>query len=105
MVCVEDLPRFPAVVDRVPLAQSEGPSPFEPIVDAAKALAKSRDVAFECEIVAGHPVAAIIEFIRRGGYDLLVVGHTGHTAMFDGLIGGVADRLVALAPCKVMVVK
>ena len=105
MVCVEDVPRFPAVVDRVPLAQSEGASPFEPTVNSATALAKSRGVVLEAEIVAGHPVPAIVEFIRRGGFDLLVVGYSGHSALLDGLIGSNADRLVALAPCKVMVVK
>lgn len=105
MVCVEDVPRFPAVVDRLPLAQTEGASPFEPVVKSATALAKSQGVPFQAEIVAGHPVPAIVECVERGGYDLLVVGYMGHTALFNGLIGSTADRLVALAPCKVMVVK
>ena len=105
MVCVENIARFPAVVDVVPLAQSEYVSPFDSVVEEAKARAEGRGVALQAEILAGHPVPRIVEFIERGGYDLLVVGFMGHSALYKTLIGSNADRLVALAPCMVMVVK
>ena len=105
MVCVEDLPRFPAVVDVVAEAQSAGASAFDAVVDSAKALAKAQGVPFEAQIVAGHPVPRIVELVESAGYDLLVVGYLGHTALYQHLIGSSADRLIALAPCTVMVVK
>ena len=105
MVCVEAVDRFPAVVDVVPEAQSESTSSFEPIVEADKARAQQKGVPFEALITGGHPVQRIIEIVEQGGYELLVVGHTGHTALYERIIGSVADRLVSLAPCNVMVVK
>jgi len=105
MVCVEDLPRFPAVVDVVPQAQAEGASAFDPVVESAKRLAQAQGVPFEAQIVAGHPVSSIVEFVQRGGYDLLVVGYMGHSALYNRIIGSTTDRLVELAPCKVLVVK
>jgi nucleotide-binding universal stress UspA family protein len=105
MICVEDLPRFPAVVDVVAQAQTERTSVFESVVESAKALAQARGVPFEAQIVAGHPVPRIIEIVEHGGYDLLVVGYLGHSALYEHLIGSTADRLVALAPCTVVVVK
>jgi nucleotide-binding universal stress UspA family protein len=105
MVCVEAVDRFPAVVDVVPEAQSEPTSSFEPIVEADKARAEEKGVSFEALITGGHPVQRIIEIVEQGGYDLLVVGHTGHTALYERIIGSVADRLVSLAPCNVMVIK
>jgi nucleotide-binding universal stress UspA family protein len=105
MVCVEDLPRFPAVVDVVPQAQAEGTSGFDPVVESAKTLAGTEGVAFEAQILFGHPAPRIAEFVEHGGYDLLVVGYKGHSALYEQFIGSTADRLVTLAPCKVMVVK
>ena len=104
MICVEDLERFPATIDRVAEAQ-EAPSVFEDVVAAAKALAAAEGVALEALVVEGHPAPRILEFVERDGYDLLVLGYMGHSALYDRLIGGAASRLVALAPCKVMIVK
>jgi nucleotide-binding universal stress UspA family protein len=105
MICVEDLPRFPASIDEVAEAQTDAAGVFDKVVASAKALAETHGVAFEPQIVAGHPVSSIVEFVQRGGFDLLVVGYMGHSALYNRIIGGTTDRLVELAPCKVLVVK
>ena len=105
MICVEDLPRFPASIDEVAEAQTDAAGVFDKVVASAKALAETHGVAFEPQIVAGHPVSSIVEFVQRGGYDLLVVGYMGHSALYNRIIGSTTDRLVELAPCKVLVVK
>jgi nucleotide-binding universal stress UspA family protein len=105
MICVEDLPRFPASIDEVAEAQSDAASVFDKVVASAKAKAEAEGVAFESQVVAGHPVSSIVEFVQRGGYDLLVVGYMGHSALYNRVIGSTTDRLVELAPCKVLVVK
>jgi nucleotide-binding universal stress UspA family protein len=105
MVCIEDLERFPAIVDVVAEAQRDHVSPFEPVVQSAEELAKAQGVPFETSILAGHPVQRIAELVEKGGFDLLVVGYSGHSAFYERLIGSTADRLVSLAPCSVMVVR
>jgi nucleotide-binding universal stress UspA family protein len=37
--------------------------------------------------------------------DLLVIGATGHSALYERMIGSRADRIMQLAPCPVLVVK
>jgi len=105
MICVEDLPRFPASIDEVAEAQTDAASVFDKVVASAKAKAQAEGAPFEAQIVAGHPVSSIVEFVQRGGYDLLVVGYMGHSALYNRIIGSTTDRLVELAPCKVLVVK
>jgi len=105
MVCVEYLERFPATVDRVAEAQTEAADAFDATVDRAKAEAKAAGVALEARVIVGHPVKSIVEEVSRGGYDLLVVGYMGHSALFDRMIGSTTNRLVELSPCPVMVVK
>jgi nucleotide-binding universal stress UspA family protein len=105
MVCVEEAPRFPASIDEVAEALSDEGGVFDKVVAAATAQAAAQDVAFQPHVVVGHPVAAIVDFIQRGGYDLLVVGYMGHSALYNRIIGSTTDRLVELAPCQVLVVK
>ncbi|MFZ1963106.1 MAG: universal stress protein [Roseiarcus sp.] len=105
MICVEELPRFPASIDEVDEAEREAGGVFDKVVAAAKAKAQAEGAPFEAQIVAGHPVSSIVDFVQRGGYDLLVVGYMGHSALYNRIIGSTTDRLVELAPCKVLVVK
>jgi len=105
MICVEDLPRFPATVDEVEEERADLGGAFAKVVEAATAKAAMLGVPFGAHVVPGHPVSTIAEFVERGGYDLLVVGFMGHSALYNRVIGGATDRLVELAPCAVMVVK
>jgi nucleotide-binding universal stress UspA family protein len=41
----------------------------------------------------------------QGSFDLLVVGFTGHSAVYEPLWGGASHNLTRMAPCSVMVVK
>jgi nucleotide-binding universal stress UspA family protein len=105
MICVEELPRFPATIDEVEEERADIGGAFAKVVEAAKAKAAAVGVAFAAHIVAGHPVSSIAEFVERRGYDLLVVGFMGHSTLYNRVIGSVSDRLVDLARCTVMVVK
>jgi nucleotide-binding universal stress UspA family protein len=105
MICVEETPRFPASIDEVTEALSDVGGIFDKVVAGAKILAKDRGVALATHIVVGHPVPSIVDFVQRGGYDLVVVGFMGHSALYNRIIGSTTDRLVELAPCKVLVVK
>ncbi len=105
MISVEELPRFPASMDEVREERRETGHLLRKAVEKARARAGERGVKLETHVVAGHAVPSIVEFIERGGYDLLVIGYMGHSALYNRLIGSTTDRLVELAPCKVLVVK
>ena len=55
--------------------------------------------------LVGHEVKSIVEFIKQGGFDLLVIGFMGHSALYDRVMGSTCQALVRLAPCTVLVVK
>ena len=105
MICVEELPRFPATIDEVEETRADFGGGFAKVVESAKAKAAAVGVPFVAHVVAGHPVSSIAEFVERRGYDLLVVGYMGHSALYNRIVGSTTDRLVELAPCKVLVVK
>jgi len=55
--------------------------------------------------LAGHPVRDIVELAAELKVDLLVIGATGHSGLYERMIGSRADRIIQLAPCPVLVVK
>ncbi len=58
-----------------------------------------------CESARGHAAKAIIKAATEGGYDLIVVGHSDHSALWGRLLGDTADRIADHAQCSVLVVK
>ena len=96
--------RFPASIDEVVEAKSDEAHRFA-VVAAKKRRRRPKGVTFKTHILKGHAVSAIVDFIKSDGYDLLVVGFMGHSALYNRIIGSTTDRLVKLAPCKVLVVK
>jgi nucleotide-binding universal stress UspA family protein len=105
MILVKEALRFPTTLDDVANAEEEASHPCEQVIADAVAQATKRRVLIESHLVAGHPVPTIVEFIERDGFDLLVIGYMGHSAIYKGIIGSTTDRLVELAPCHVVVAK
>lgn len=105
MICVEEMPSFPSTIDELVEEKAEADHRYGPVVERARALARARSVPLVVHVVPGHAVQRILKFIEDERCDLLVIGFMGHSALYDRVIGGTADRLVRLASCAVLVVK
>jgi len=105
MLSVEEMPDFPASIDEVMEEQDEAEHRFKPMIARATTLAKMKHVKMEVHVLTGHPVRTIVDFLKHNAIDHLVVGFMGHSALYERIIGGTAERLVRLAPCSVTVVK
>ena len=105
MISVEELPSFPASVDELIEEKSEANHVYEGVTSRAVAQAQAQGVKLTSHVVVGHPVSTISDFVESEGFDLLVVGYMGHSALYNRLIGSTTDRLVEHAPSAVLVVK
>ena len=56
-------------------------------------------------IVHGVPFHVIVETARTDKIDLIIMGTHGRTGLRHVLLGSVAERVVRLAPCPVLVVR
>jgi nucleotide-binding universal stress UspA family protein len=74
-------------------------------LDEAAGLLADRGVQAKTVESVGHPANAIIEAAEQGGYDLVIVGSRGLNAVARFLTGSVSGRVVAHAPCSVLVVR
>ena len=60
-----------------------------------------------CEVQAesGHPAEVIVRMARERAVDLIVMGTHGRTGLPHVLMGSVAEKVVRLAPCSVLIVR
>jgi nucleotide-binding universal stress UspA family protein len=105
MISVEELPRFAASVDELIEEKSEANHVYEAVMSRAVAQAQAQGVKLTPHVAVGHPVTTISDFVASEGFDLLVVGFMGHSALYNRLIGSTTDRLVEHAPSAVLVIK
>lgn len=56
-------------------------------------------------IIRGNPYHGIVEMAQDKQVDLIIIGTHGHTGFQHLLLGSVAERVVRLAPCPVMVTR
>jgi nucleotide-binding universal stress UspA family protein len=105
LVCVEEIPPMPEYLEEIREAKGTAARRFHTVVDRARRLAEQGGLALDVHILSGHPVRVIVDLAPRIGADLMAIGATGHSALYERLIGSRADRIVQLAACPVLVVK
>jgi len=105
MISVEEIDYMPEFIEEVREEAGTAGRRYHSIIQRAKALAERSQVKLHTHVVAGHPVRDIVDFAKDNDFELLVIGATGHSALYERLIGSRADRMVQLAHCPVLVVK
>ena len=105
MVSVEEIDYMPEFMEEIREETGTAARRFHRVVQRAHAMAEDSHLRLQPHVLAGHPVRVIVELARELEAELLVIGATGHSALYERLIGSRADRIVQLAHCPVLVVK
>jgi len=105
MVSVEEIDYMPDAIEEVREETGTAARRFHKVLQRARGMAEESHVRLDTRVVAGHPVRVIVELAKELEVELLVIGATGHSALYERLIGSRADRIVQLAHCPVLVVK
>ena len=106
MICVEEeIPRHAEVIDELREAKDRADSYFGQLAEHCKTRAAMHSVDLETVIVPGHAVQVIGDFVQQNGIDLLVIGFTGHSRIYEHIWGGTAHNLTGTVRCNVLVVK
>ena len=102
------------VISVVPVASSGRGGAVDPTssiedhrsaLDEAAAVLADRGLTARTVESVGHPADAIVDAAEQGGYDLVIVGSRGLSGISRFLTGSVSSRVVAHAPCSVLVVR
>jgi len=101
----ERLPRMPEVIDELAEEKGRQNALFEALHQQAQEAARDAGVRLACTSVAGHAAQAITRLAKEGGFDLVAIGHSGHSGVWGMFLGSTADKVVRHAPCSVLVVR
>ena len=106
MICVEkDIPRHAEVIDELREEKDRADSYFGQLAEHCRTRAAMHSVDLETVIVPGHAVKIIGDFVQQNSIDVLVIGFTGHSRIYEHLWGGTAHNPTSSARCNVLVVK
>ena len=106
MICVEEeIPRHAEVIDELREEKDRADSYFGQLAEHCKVHAAMHSVDIETVIAPGHAVRVIGDFVQQNSIDLLVIGFTGHSRIYEHIWGGTAHNLTSTVRCNVLVVK
>ncbi len=105
MVSVEEIDYLPEFIEEVREETGTAARRFHGVLQRSRAMAVERHVKLHTHVVPGHPVRDIIMLAADLNVDLLVIGATGHSALYERMVGSRADRIMQLAKCPVLIVK
>ncbi|HUI22348.1 MAG TPA: universal stress protein [Methylocella sp.] len=105
MVCVEEVPYLPEFIEEVRETAGTAARRFHSVLQRARAMAQEHHLNLKTHVLPGYPVRDIVKLAADLKVDLLVIGATGHSALYERMIGSRADRIMHLAQCPVMIVK
>jgi nucleotide-binding universal stress UspA family protein len=100
----EDVPRQAELIAEVEDAMRREDLRYSQIASQAKLRAALHSVLLHRALVVGRKVRAIVEFLQKGQFDLLVIGES-RPSVSGLLFGSTSEKLTHLARCNVLVVK
>jgi nucleotide-binding universal stress UspA family protein len=65
----------------------------------------SNGIEISQDIKTGNPIEEIIKFQKKNGIDLIVMAPHGRRGIMKSLLGGVAEKVVRMAGCPVLLMK
>ena len=105
MIVVEEVPAIPASIAEVQQVKADEDKIARVSVHRAEAIASRCRVSIKVHVFTGHVVRSVVDFAKDNAFDLLVIGATGHAAVYERMLGTRADRIAHLASCPVLIVK
>jgi nucleotide-binding universal stress UspA family protein len=105
MVSVAEIDYLPEFIEEVREDSGIAARRFRSTIHRARTLAEQNGLKLQAHVLTGHPVRDVVRLAGEIDANLIVIGATGHSAIYERLIGSRADRIIQLAHCPVLVVK
>lgn len=101
----ERLPHYAATVGEMQEAKEFANQFYQDAISVAYLRALKLGVELKSEIRAGHAARTIVDFVKEGGFDLVVLGSSGHSRAWMMFLGTTAEKVSRHVPCTVLLVR
>ena len=107
LLYVIEKPDLPGVAESVVADLLHQPQTWAHRTLEEKYAVQVREAGVECNTVieSGKPSQVIVEVARANQVDMIIMGTHGHSGIPHMMLGSVADKVLRLAPCPVLVVR
>jgi nucleotide-binding universal stress UspA family protein len=99
------LPRYGATIGEVDEEREVEAAQARRLANEIQAEAAEHNIQVTAKIAVGHAAQELVRTAKAIDADLIVLGHSGHSAVWGGLLGGVTDRVSHHAPCSILIVR
>jgi nucleotide-binding universal stress UspA family protein len=99
------LPRYGATIGEVDEEHLVESAEARRLASEIQAQADEHHRAVTTKVAAGHPAQELVRAAKDTGADLIVLGHSGHSAIWGPLLGAVTEKVSRHAPCSVLIVR
>ncbi len=99
------LPRYGATVGEVDEERAVEAAEARRLANEIAAEAAEHSIPVTATVAVGHHGQEIVRAAKDVGADLIVLGHSGHSAMRDRLLGSVVENVSRHAECSVLIVR
>jgi nucleotide-binding universal stress UspA family protein len=97
------LPHYAATVGEVQEKQELEERACRRWLHAAEAYADEHGLRLHIVIGAGHPAQQLLRVAEQLVADLIILGHSGHSAAWGRLLGSTVEKVSRHAACSVLV--
>ena len=101
VITIEELPRYPGTMGEVIEEQETVNKHIEALHKEAIDIAAKRGLEIKTITRIGHPAKGLVDYIQETKPDLLIIGHTGQSAIWGTFLGTTADKVIRHAICSV----
>jgi nucleotide-binding universal stress UspA family protein len=101
----EHLPKYPSAMSETTEEREGVDAYFAELTKEVETLGREQSVRLRVRVAAGHPARVLCDVTKEVRADLLVIGASGRSGLWAGVLGSTADRVVDHAPCSVLVVR
>lgn len=99
------LPHYPETVDEIEQEKEATDSYWQKLRREINKIASQEGIEVHAECQFGNPAKTILEYAELGSFDLIVLGHRGHSGLWGRFLGHTADRVSENATCSVLIVR
>jgi nucleotide-binding universal stress UspA family protein len=99
------LPHYPETVGEIDEEKHAANVFFGRLKREVETISKEIEYPIICSHRAGHPSSTLLEFSEAEKFDLIVLGHSGHSPFRARVLGHTADRISEHAHCNVLIVR
>lgn len=103
--CRSSLPHLPETVDEVEEVKEAATTFLQKITRELMEYSRQYGIEIHGDSKSGHAAKTIVDYASEGKFDLIVVGHKGHSGLWGNFLGHTSDKISESAHCSVLIVR